>query len=118
MMRSLDDLGARESQKYTASRPQTACSRRNATLQYKGSISMPSPGPRHRVADFDFDEDPPLLTLMAAIYNAMNPDLSRFKARGGELLMYHGLASDCHAGRRPGYKLDKGKLIPSISACR
>ena len=29
---------------------------------------------------------------MAAIYNAMNPDLSRFKARGGKLLMYHGLA--------------------------
>ena len=29
---------------------------------------------------------------MAAIYNAMDPDLSRFKARGGKLLMYHGLA--------------------------
>ena len=29
---------------------------------------------------------------MAAIYNAMNPDLSKFKARGGKLLMYHGLA--------------------------
>jgi hypothetical protein len=29
---------------------------------------------------------------MAAIYNAMNPNLTRFKARGGKLLMYQGLA--------------------------
>jgi len=50
------------------------------------------PGERYRVTDFDFDKDPPRLAFMAGIYNAMNPDLSRFKARGGKLLMYHGLA--------------------------
>ncbi|MBR0797016.1 tannase/feruloyl esterase family alpha/beta hydrolase [Bradyrhizobium jicamae] len=50
------------------------------------------PGERYKAADFDFDKDPPRLAHMAAIYNAMNPDLSRFKARGGKLLMYHGLA--------------------------
>ena len=50
------------------------------------------PGERYGVADFDFDRDPPRLAFMAAIYNAMNPDLSRFKARGGKLLMYHELA--------------------------
>jgi len=50
------------------------------------------PGERYRAADFDFDKDPPRLAFMANIYNAMNPDLSRFKARGGKLLMYHGLA--------------------------
>lgn len=50
------------------------------------------PGDRYRAADFDFDKDPPRLAFMATIYNAMNPDLSRFKARGGKLLMYHGLA--------------------------
>ena len=50
------------------------------------------PGERYRAADFDFDKDPPRLAFMAAIYNAMNPDLSKFKARGGKLLMYHGLA--------------------------
>jgi len=44
------------------------------------------------VTDFDFDKDPQRLAFTAAIYNAMNPDLSRFKARGGKLLMYHGLA--------------------------
>ena len=50
------------------------------------------PGENYRAADFDFDKDPPRLAFMANIYNAMNPDLSRFKARGGKLLMYHGLA--------------------------
>ena len=50
------------------------------------------PGERYRAADFDFDKDPPRLAFMANIYNAMNPDLSKFKARGGKLLMYHGLA--------------------------
>jgi pimeloyl-ACP methyl ester carboxylesterase len=50
------------------------------------------PGERYQVTDFDFDKDPPRLAFMAAIYNAMNPDLSAFKARGGKLIMYHGLA--------------------------
>jgi feruloyl esterase len=50
------------------------------------------PGERYRAADFDFDKDPPRLAFMANIYNAMNADLSKFKARGGKLLMYHGLA--------------------------
>jgi pimeloyl-ACP methyl ester carboxylesterase len=50
------------------------------------------PGERYRLTDFNFDNDPPRLQFMANIYNAMNPDLSKFKARGGKLLMYHGLA--------------------------
>jgi pimeloyl-ACP methyl ester carboxylesterase len=50
------------------------------------------PGERYRATDFDFDKDPPRLSFMAGIYNAMSTDLSRYKARGGKLLMYHGLA--------------------------
>jgi pimeloyl-ACP methyl ester carboxylesterase len=50
------------------------------------------PGERYRTVDFDFDKDPARLAFMASIYNAMNPDLSRFKARGGKLIMYQGLA--------------------------
>ncbi|MBM3554722.1 MAG: tannase/feruloyl esterase family alpha/beta hydrolase [Alphaproteobacteria bacterium] len=50
------------------------------------------PGERYGAKDFDFDKDPARLAFMGAIYNAMNPDLSRFKARGGKMLMYHGLA--------------------------
>ena len=50
------------------------------------------PGEHYQAVDFDFDKDPPRLAFMAAIYNAMSTDLSRFKARGGKLLMYQGLA--------------------------
>ncbi len=39
---------------------------------------------------FDFDKDPARLKTMGEIYNASNPDLSKFKARGGKLLMWHG----------------------------
>ena len=50
------------------------------------------PGESYSAAKFDFDSDPPRLATMAAIYNATDPDLSAFKARGGKLLMYHGWA--------------------------
>jgi feruloyl esterase len=50
------------------------------------------PGDTYTVLDFDFDKDPPRLSLMAQIYNATGTDLSKFKARGGKLLMYHGWA--------------------------
>jgi feruloyl esterase len=40
---------------------------------------------------FDVDKDLPIVDQkVGAIVNAVNPDLSKFKARGGKLLMYHG----------------------------
>jgi pimeloyl-ACP methyl ester carboxylesterase len=48
------------------------------------------PGESFHPVQFDFDKDPPLLRFMGEIYNATNPDLSKFKARGGKLLMWHG----------------------------
>jgi hypothetical protein len=42
-------------------------------------------------ADFDFDRDfAPLEAKTAATFNATNPDLSRFAARGGKLILWHG----------------------------
>jgi feruloyl esterase len=40
--------------------------------------------------DFNFDVDPPKQTFMAQILNATNPDLSKFNARKGKLIVYHG----------------------------
>ena len=41
--------------------------------------------------DFDFDRDfAPLEAKTAATFNATSPDLSRFAARGGKLILYHG----------------------------
>jgi hypothetical protein len=57
-------------------------------LQFKAFYL--DPGARASVADFDFDRDPPRLALTEAFYNVQNPDLRRFKARGGRLILYHG----------------------------
>jgi feruloyl esterase len=52
----------------------------------------PDPGPSYNLLKFDFDADPPRLKTMAPIYNSSDPDLSKFKARGGKVLMYQGWA--------------------------
>lgn len=42
---------------------------------------------------FDFDRDMAAADdKLAAVINAMNPDLERFRARGGKMIQYHGLA--------------------------
>jgi feruloyl esterase len=50
------------------------------------------PGPAYTAMDFDFDKDPEKLEYMAAVYNSDNPDLRKFKERGGRLIMWHGWA--------------------------
>ena len=42
--------------------------------------------------NFDFDKDPQKLDYMAAIYNSDNPDLTKFKKRGGKMIMWQGWA--------------------------
>ena len=61
-------------------------------MAFQDDPGEPHPGEPSRVSQFDFDKDPPRLDFMAKIYNAMSPDLGRFKARSGKLLMYQGLA--------------------------
>lgn len=41
---------------------------------------------------FDFDRDPSTLARARKVYNATSPDLRAFKARGGKLVMWHGLS--------------------------
>jgi feruloyl esterase len=57
---------------------------------YRYLIFLPDPGPGATALAFDFDRDPPRLALMETLYNAQNPDLSRFASRGGKLLLYQG----------------------------
>jgi feruloyl esterase len=42
--------------------------------------------------NFNLDKDLALAVEKAGFIDAINPDLSKFKARGGKLLMYHGWA--------------------------
>jgi tannase/feruloyl esterase len=50
------------------------------------------PGENYSILQFDLDKDPARMRPINEIYNAMNPDLSKFRDRGGKLIMYHGLA--------------------------
>lgn len=52
---------------------------------------MPAPGPSWTPADFDFDRDYKRLRMAESLFGAAdNPDLRKFKAAGGKLLMYQG----------------------------
>jgi hypothetical protein len=50
------------------------------------------PGPSYSLRKFNFDADPQRMKMTSEMYNSTNPDLGRFKARGGRLLMYQGWA--------------------------
>ena len=54
---------------------------------------LDSPEPSFTLNDWVFDlEGFDSLRPMGEIYNATNPDLSQFQARGGKLILYHGWA--------------------------
>ncbi|MGI9331113.1 MAG: tannase/feruloyl esterase family alpha/beta hydrolase [Gammaproteobacteria bacterium] len=57
---------------------------------YQSLLFYRDPGPGHSAREFDFDRDPPRLALMEVIYSARNPDLRRFRDRGGKLILYQG----------------------------
>jgi Tannase and feruloyl esterase len=62
-------------------------------VSYLRYLAFPDdPGDRYGPTQFDFEQDPPRLQAMGDIYNATNPNLSLFKARGGKLLMWHSWA--------------------------
>jgi feruloyl esterase len=58
-------------------------------MQY---MAFGKPDPAYDWSTFDLDKDPQRLEGARAILDATNPDLSRFRARGGKILMYFGWA--------------------------
>ena len=46
--------------------------------------------PSGPLPNFDFDRDVGRLALIEPLYNAQNPDLTAFRARGGKLILWHG----------------------------
>jgi hypothetical protein len=57
-------------------------------------LSFPiAPGPQFDpVRDYNIERDLPKLRPLAEIYDSTNPDLSKFNARGGKLIVYQGWA--------------------------
>jgi hypothetical protein len=58
---------------------------------YLGFGSGPPKGAGYRISDFDYDRDPPRLAMAGVLYNPGDPDLSRFRAAGGKLIVFHGM---------------------------
>jgi hypothetical protein len=61
-------------------------------LIYFRHMVMPPAGPHWKLSDFDFDRDYKRFGTGAqeSLLNAANPDLRKFKAAGGKLLIYQG----------------------------
>lgn len=57
---------------------------------YRYEGFWPAPGPTWSAAKFDFDKDYKRLGMFATLSNANNPDLRKFAANGGKLLVYVG----------------------------
>jgi len=57
-------------------------------------LNIPDRGPGWRITDFNWDEDYKRLGMMAAFNSGADPDLRPFKAAGGKLLAFHGLADE------------------------
>jgi hypothetical protein len=67
---------------------------------------MPDPGPKWERREFDFDHDYQRLGMVEALYGGTDPDLRRFKAAGGKLILYHGWADAGGGGISPRKTVD------------
>jgi hypothetical protein len=54
-------------------------------------LATPPRRPDWDIRQLDWDKDPPTYDLSEAYNDASNPDLRRFRAHGGKLLIFHGL---------------------------
>ena len=59
------------------------------TMKY---LVFTPPNPDWDYRDFDFDRDIPMLAAWGALANAKDPDLAKFRARGGKIIMTYGWA--------------------------
>jgi Tannase and feruloyl esterase len=64
---------------------------------------LPDPGPNWQPSDLNFDRDYKRFGMMESLYAGTNPDLRKFKAAGGKIILYHGW-SDAGPGGIPPLK--------------
>jgi hypothetical protein len=55
-------------------------------------VAFPKPDPNYDFKSFNIETDVPKLQAVSDIIDAKNPDLTRFKTRGGKIVMYFGWA--------------------------
>ncbi|MBL8270301.1 tannase/feruloyl esterase family alpha/beta hydrolase [Steroidobacter sp.] len=69
-------------------RPSAALPFASEKLRYLTFFADPGPGWQAR--DFDWDQDRDRARGLDILYASVNPDLRKFKAKGGKLIQYHG----------------------------
>jgi len=75
--------------------------REQAVHGFVGTLVPWAFGPSYDVTRFDFDGDLAKVDAqLGPIMNHVNPDLAPFVARGGKLIIFHGLADGIFVGRR------------------
>src|SRR5581483_2537672 len=62
----------------------------NYTQAFFRTFALPDSSPKYELSQFDFDKDPARMASVRQLMDATDPDLSRFKAHDGKLLMYWG----------------------------
>ena len=65
---------------------------RSFTETFFRFLAFQKPDPNYELKSFNFESDPGRLQPISSILDAKNPDLSRFKSRGGKIVMYFGWA--------------------------
>jgi feruloyl esterase len=56
------------------------------------NLAFTTPNANYDWTTFDFDRDPPRMAGIRNVLEATDPDLTKFRARGGKILMYFGWA--------------------------
>lgn len=59
---------------------------------YGAYLGFPEDPKDYSALDFNFDTDVDKLAEQGKLFNALNPDLRAFKAFGGKMIMWHGMA--------------------------
>jgi feruloyl esterase len=94
---------------------------------------VPAAGPGWKLSDFNWDRDPQRLGMMESLYSGSNPDLRKFKAAGGKLIIYQGwadqsvlplnivdyyeTAAKTMGGRAPTEEFLRLYMIPGMNHC-
>ena len=55
-------------------------------------LAVSGPDPSYQLTQFNLEKDASKFDWIGKVMNATDPDLSRFRERGGKLLMYFGWA--------------------------
>jgi feruloyl esterase len=94
---------------------------------------VPDAGPTWKPTDFNWDRDYQRLGMMESLYSGSNPDLRKFKAAGGKLMIYQGwadqsvlplniidfyeLAERAQGGPAPTAEFMRLYMIPGMNHC-